>query len=58
MSNAERSERFAVEVDGEVHSVHRYFADAVRVGLSIQNSAPAAKISVRSLDEPAERAAA
>jgi hypothetical protein len=50
--------QFALEVDGEVRSLHHFFADAVRAGLSVQNSAPAAKINIRSLDEISPRAVA
>jgi hypothetical protein len=58
MATEERVEQFAVEVDGDIHSVHRYFADAVRAGLTVQNAAPGAKIQILNLERTSQQAAA
>jgi hypothetical protein len=58
MATEECVEQFAVEVDGNVHSVHRYFVDAVRAGLTVQNASPGAKIQILSLDRTSRQAAA
>ncbi len=53
-----RLEQFVLEVEGQVHSLHDYFTDAVKAGLTIKDANPAVRINIRSLNDTSPRAAA
>ena len=48
-NNNSADAQFVVEIDGEKHSEHRYFVDAMKAALLLRQSQPNSKIKVRDL---------
>jgi hypothetical protein len=48
-SNDSTAAQFAVEIDGNRHSEHVYFADAMKIALLLRQTQPHSKIKVRDL---------